>query len=85
MTCEELLKSLTAKQRVALDTALRNGAVFAGKSENKGHASSVAATTVMALKRRGLLDIQIGPNGGLTGRPTDLAKISQGPVAYVLA
>ena len=59
---------MTTAQTKALEIALRDGAVFAGRSEHKGSAFTVSASTLRALERQGKLTLSIGPDGGMMGR-----------------
>ena len=61
--------NLTPKMIRALTIANRDGAVFAGYNSHKGCIEKVAANTILALARRGLVVSFIGPDGGVAARP----------------
>lgn len=61
---------MTPKQTQALDLAKANdGAVFAGYNvTKKGSRVMVAASTLRALEKQGLVTLCIGPDGGMMAR-----------------
>jgi hypothetical protein len=63
--------TLTPKMERALAIARRDGMVCAGHGVHAGHVEKVAATTISALIKRGLLVHCYSGDGGLAGRPTE--------------
>ena len=64
---------LTVNMKLALNLAIRNGAVFAGRGNGGagGATHAVSASTIQGLARRGLVDLNVAAdNGGLSGVPT---------------
>lgn len=59
---------LTAEMRRVLAIALRDGSVIAGVGAYAGHVERVAASTVSALIKRGLLVHVYGSEGNLGGK-----------------
>ncbi len=67
-----MIKPLTPEMLRVLRIAERDGgAVSAGRGEHKGHVETVAASTIAALIRRGLLEHSYGSEGGMGGRLTE--------------
>ena len=71
--CSRFTQAMTDAQRVALERAARDGAVFATRlyinrrgSGERGTTASVIASCV----RRGWLTVRPGPDGGVMGVPT---------------
>jgi hypothetical protein len=62
---------LTDAMRKALELARDEGAVYAGQNVRRGGlVSKVNSSVLRALERRGLLKLQISPDGGMMGRLT---------------
>jgi hypothetical protein len=62
---------LTLKMQQALLEAKASGSVFAGNNvDRRGRMMRHAASTLRALASRGLLTLNIGPDGGTMGRLT---------------
>ena len=67
-TLSKHIENLTEHQRNALVILAESGAVFPGPQIRKGCVwARVNVSTLIALKRRGLLHLQLGPDGGMMG------------------
>lgn len=70
------MDELTINMKTAIQFAKDNGAVFAGYNMARGSRFRVAASTLLALEKRGLLTTSIGPDGGMMGRLTEKGERS---------
>lgn len=59
--------NITPSMTKALEFAQRHGAVHAGANVKRGHVVRFPASVLRALERRGLLSLQISPDGGMMG------------------
>lgn len=73
------MEDLTPAMKQAVELARRNGAVFAGFGNeiSRGSCTTVAASTIAALVRRGILTKRISPDGGMMGV---LTQKEEGPL-----
>ena len=78
--------ALTSAQRKALayaaDEREGDGCVFAGRSvTRRGSVFEVAASTIRALERRGLVTTSISPDGGVMATITDAGRAALAEVS----
>lgn len=65
------LMKLSQPMILALQRAIKSGAVFAGTgASERGAVERHSAKALQGLERRGLLTLHISPDGGTMGRPT---------------
>ena len=60
--------AITTAMVGALNAISREGRVFAGRNVYKGRGFMVAASTLIALERRGKVVLSISPDGGMIAR-----------------
>jgi hypothetical protein len=64
----EMAKELTKPQEEALRILQEKGYLFAGNDVHKGQVIRINARTLDALERRGLIETNVGPDGGMYAR-----------------
>ena len=59
---------LTAAMQSAMEWIDRDGFVYAGTNVHKGRQYNIAASTLRGLERRGLVALQVSPDGGMMAK-----------------